>query len=143
MAKITTNNKIFVPSGGNTLASNDEIWDRFMFMARVFKFSSDEFRQLAIQYDSYLFQEYHRDHYFDSDFLGKAKQNIPEHIIAEKILKYSAYPKSILQNNTYKLDYIFVGPSEKAIIGAHSKDLPSSLKRLYNNGQVDIYEAPL
>ncbi|MEK7083260.1 MAG: hypothetical protein AAB972_03735 [Patescibacteria group bacterium] len=136
-----TANKIFVPFGLSTVASEDELWKRFMIMARLFNVNTNTFASLiskeSVAY--YLFGDQYGSRTFDAAFFFH-KWRIPDSLLAEKI---KIYEKSFGNEHTllslYRLDYLFVDQKEFPNWSKPSHDLFGPLTEVFDNGRVVIY----
>lgn len=137
-----THNQLFVPIGTDTAASEQEIWDRFLALAKlldvplpVFADAIEDPRVLRALF-THL---YDTGRVFDSDFKGGGGCcALPQKVYSEKILAYVLLDRNRLQKDTpYRLDYLWVNNAEKNILSAFS--IPSSFKKVYDDGEVRLY----
>lgn len=135
-----THNKIFVPRGGNTLAPNDEIWDRFIRMGKIYGLNADNFKALAGENIGMLLLDYYAERTHDTHFRSgfrKASDEIPV-VVAAKTADYEKY-KLDMNNLPYKLDYLYFGPKEFAIAGAYKPDTANA-ELVYDQNDIRIYK---
>ncbi len=134
-----THNKIYVPHGLLTFASDQEIWNRFFFVNALFGITPEMFRDSLEKGDGvyYLFEERYGSHEFDSSFLGYERK-FPEDMIRHSTQMYTEYiaTKHALAP-AYRLDYIMTDSRD----GTAGKNLELALylKKVYDIGGVKIY----
>ncbi len=136
-----THNKVFVANGGNSTASNEEIWKRFLLLARMFSLRPEQTIALARENNFYLFHDFYHSHEFDSYFYPRRlvadeaeKDYIEKRAYYEKMISRSAeYP------NIYRLDYLYFGPRER-IAGADAAGFMKDIHKIYDSDNIIIYE---
>lgn len=137
--QLHTHQKPFLPFGLSTLASDKELWERFMIMSKIFGVSPQKFAKVFIQ-DSmvfYLFNEEYGSHNFDSSFRSY-KRKIPDAIVEEKANLYNEYFGSSSFDIPYHLDYLYFSgenSEEQYLV----KAIPT-LNKVYENGKIKIYQ---
>lgn len=103
---IHTRNNIFLPYGVATIASNEELWDRFMALAEIFGLTPEEFeaggREALIDY---LFVGQFGNRSFDAAF-APARLVLPSGLVEEKVRAYAAR-KNQPGRIPYRLDYLY------------------------------------
>ncbi|MBI5401596.1 hypothetical protein HZB05_02075 [Candidatus Wolfebacteria bacterium] len=136
-----TRNKIFLPNGINTIAPNEEIWNRFMMGNLLFGISEDDFARSigpngnAIEY---LFHNYYRTgRSFNSYINGSAGRALSEDEFTVRTNKYHELRvASSTPPFAFKLDYIYVDnrsdnyrPKEEFLE-----------EKVYDSGGIQIYK---
>lgn len=139
--QLHTHDKSFLPFGFSTLASDKELWERFMNMSKIFGVSPQNFISVFMQNSMgfYLFNEEYGSHNFDSSFRGY-KRKVPDYIVEEKINSYQEYLKSSSLGIPYHLDYLYVSrenPAEQDPV-----KIISNLIKVYENKSIKIYQWP-
>jgi hypothetical protein len=106
--QLFSHNKIFLPFGLSTLAANDELWERFMVLGKIFGITPKEFRKLIIEENGlyYLTVEQWGDKNFDAAFRDYDRLIHPD-ALNDRVLEYEFYLKSQNDRNPYRLDYIY------------------------------------
>lgn len=137
--QLYTKNKIFLPFGLSTIASNEELMQRLMIISKVWDVDSRTFAaMLRGGMASYLFGDQYSAHTFDANFL-RDKGHIPDDLIAKKTKDYDEF----LNNASaialpYRLDYLFVDHQEFPLPKEPRMSLPL-LKKMYENERVTIF----
>jgi|GEM_PF-591366 len=124
-----THNVPLLPSGGTTLISNEELWERANLLSIIWGFSNSEFESFARKNGGYIFHDYYRSHTQDAYFKEALPHNIPERDLAQYMTNKKIF--SVAPN------YLFVLVRENknhAQTGRLSK-----LSLVYNVGDVRIY----
>lgn len=113
-----TDSNIFLPSGFNTIISDEELWGRLETLAKLEKLTSQEFlNQINV---FYLFGDKYGDKRFNAVFTAY-KREIPQNILQNKVREYS----NLQVNN--KPDYLI---SKKEL----------DFEQVFNNGEYIIYK---
>lgn len=133
-----TRNKVFLPNGFNTTITNDQIWERLMFLSFIFGLNEDQFAAFAQENLLYLFHDYYRDRSFDSYF-REVDRELPKEILEEKTAVYARYLKQGFTAPPYRLDYLYFGPRESAL-GRDPRLIWPDLKTVYDQDQIRIYQ---
>lgn len=132
-----SHNSLFLPSGGTTLMSNEEIWQRFYVLALAWEWSPEQLSNFVQKNSYYFFQDYYRSSAIDSYFKTTHLQLIPEDELAIHMSEFVETQQDSTHSIQYRLDYLFVGPREEAILR-----VPASFAKLplaYNADGVRIY----
>ncbi len=138
--QLFTRNKILVPNGANTTASNDEIWERLSLLGRIYSLPAENFIHLAREGEYYLFHGFYNDHSFNSYFYQEDPvDGSREKAYAQKLSEY----KKLLSGNfvsdgQYKLDYLYFGPREK-LLGKDPAETIKNLNKIYDEDGIMIY----
>lgn len=133
-----TKNKVFLPFGLSTIASDGELWNRYMILARLWNVNPDRF--VAMVRDGmgdYLFGSQYKAHTFDANFLH-AQGYLAGDIIAQKTKEYIALLKNKHLISPYRLDYLFVDRQE-FFAWQEPRYLLASLTKVFDNGRVSIF----
>ena len=132
-----THNRIFIPNGLNTIASDREIWDRLFQAAMMLDLDANEFDRMIRGNDSayYLFSGQFTDHSFGSGWL----RAFPEALIEEKIRAYASYEASDTGVSPYLLDYVLVDAHAK-LLGAKERALTGRFEKVYDNSAITVYK---
>lgn len=167
--QLYTHNKIFVPNGYSTIASNDEIWERFLYISKLFGITAEKFAQLLASEDAggfnkspanandlypffkpdmdqsaayYLFHMRYHNTKPGSSFVSEIPLAFPKKAVDEKFNEYSAFIKSELLPAFYKLDYLYFGPREEKLGIDPQAVLGESLEKVYGQNGIRIYKLP-
>lgn len=132
-----THNALFLPSGGTTLISSEEIWRRLYSFSSLLGFSPKQIREFAQKNTYYLFQDYYRSRSINSYFKTTKLPVISEKELLGRISNYSAFQQSGARGAPYRLDYLFAGPREETI--AQSTRELKEFPLVYEGGGVRIY----
>lgn len=127
-----TENRVFLPFGFATLASDGEIWERAMALAGLYGLTPEEFGFYIQNSVYYLFAEEYGDHSFDANFTHYDRK-LPERIAEEKIKEYREYLKK--PEVRYRLDYLYVEGGSPLLE-------TSRLKKEFERGEIRIYSIP-
>ena len=132
-----TRNRVFLPVGLATVAPHEERWERFRALSRIYGLSSEAFREHASRGAYYLFAAKYTDHGFDRSFTRSAlNYKISDKALDEETRRYeSDVPNTLPQ---YRLDYLYVGPNERAFRSPSLEALPY-VKKVYDAEGVEIY----
>lgn len=130
-----TENNVFVPFGFATLASDRELWERAMILARLYGFTPDEFEAYIRASAYYLFAEEYGDHSFDANFTHYDRK-LPDAVAEEKTALYRAYAKK--PELKYQLDYLYVDEQGNGA-GKDPVLVTSSLKKEFDKDGIRIY----
>ena len=136
-----TGNKIFVPKGGNSLASNDEIWDRFIMMSKISGLDAASFKLLSRENIGMLLNDYYSERSLDTHFRSgtrKESDEVPGVIDAktEEFKKIEIDPANL----PYKLDYLYFGPKEFTIAGTYAPENAEYFELVYDQDGIRIYK---
>jgi MFS family permease len=118
----------FLRSGGITLASHNDLWERALSLAAIWEFSSSTARAFIQNNGLYLFHDYYRSREFDSYFAPVSTRAIPEEEVSRRLaskLLISATP-----------DYLIVGPRDEMTPAPRSFGF---LPLVYEAGGVRVY----
>jgi len=132
---VHTHNKVFIPSGYNTLAPTNEIWQRSMILSKLYGLNDEEYVDFVEKGNVYLFSGLFLDHSHDSYFRSSTR-NIPSDLLKTKEIQYSQYifsPDTI----SYQLDYLFF---EDQSLYKDPIVIYKNLKKLYENKSIKIYQ---
>lgn len=133
-----TKNKIFLPFGLSTIASDKELWNRYMILARLWNVDPDAFTAtLRGGMLDYLFGTEYKAHTFDADFLH-TQGGLPDNVIARKREEYVALLKNKHLIFPYRLDYLFVD-REEFFGWQEPRHLLASLIKVFDNGRISIF----
>lgn len=124
-----TDNKIFLPFGFSTLASDKEIWERAMALAALHGLTPEQFKEYIKNSVYYLFAEEYGDHSFDANLMHYDRK-LPDFVAEEKTKEYREYIKNPRIN--YRLDYLYVD-------GESSLLKTSVLKKEFEKENIRIY----
>ena len=141
-------NKLFLPFSINTVASNEEIWQRFFYLIKLYNISPDGVRQLFANQEGVPYHEQMSPYLFQNTFYGnklnsffvdfdETKRIIPPKLIDEKIRQYS---KLDGMKPAFKLDYVYYGPNEKLLGGEDPIKQNSKLQEVYKDEHVRVYK---
>lgn len=139
--QLYTQNKIFLPFGLSTIASQAEIWQRYMIMSRLWGLNSDEFADSFQQKSGayYLFGDQYGTHEFDGHFFSSGWKT-PNDFIEQK---KKAYDEFIVYKAPfklpYRLDYLFIDIKEFPS-WREPRNLLPALTNVYDNGRIRIYK---
>jgi len=131
---------IFNPFGLATIASEEELWTRFMIMARLWGVDGKRFVSLINQEGGayYLFGDQYGIHTFDAAFFPYSWR-VPNGVLAEKTAIYEKMlTKKDVVPSGYQLDYLFVDRKEFPQ-WKESPDLILPMTKVFDNGRVVIY----
>ncbi len=134
---LLTHTTLFLPSGGMTLASNAELWNRLYVLAALWELSLVELRDIAREKTSYLFQDWYHSRAHDAYFRAAERPVIPTGELAAHLLEFSKMPSDFARTLAYPLDYLLVGPREEAISATPAAFAAFPL--VYNADGVRIY----
>jgi len=171
--QLYTDNRIFLPNGHSTLASNAELWQRLMFINQVYNVPEKTFRsyltdspafgdgsdthtakgtyfsfrpQLDAQAAYYLFTFLYTDRAPGNSFTSILPIVIPPDIIEEKNKKYGVLLKTGMKNPVppYRMDYLYYGPREHMLAEDPLRRHPDLLP-VYEDkaGGIKIYRMPV
>ncbi|MFH1662273.1 MAG: hypothetical protein ABIA02_04210 [Candidatus Falkowbacteria bacterium] len=137
-----TDNKIFLPYGLNTLANENEIWERMMIIYKIFDISTDEFsgKENGLSGNKileYLFHNKYSSKEFNIYFSSVNEKTLPENMFNEKISEYDNFIFDI-NKNPYKLDYLLV--NEEKIGSQVNKEYIPYLKKVFDNNRIKIFK---
>ncbi|OGF66325.1 hypothetical protein A3I27_02480 [Candidatus Giovannonibacteria bacterium RIFCSPLOWO2_02_FULL_43_11b] len=130
-----THNKSLLPNGGNTTASNNEIWVRYMYVSKLFGFSEKDFTEFIESNRNYVFQDYFTEKSHDSSFRAKSDE-MPQELLKARKEEYD----TLLQtagSAPFRVDYLYFGPREKELSGIN----PAAIyRKVYDKDDIQIYE---
>jgi hypothetical protein len=130
---IFTGNPVFLPNGFHTVASTEEIWRRAMVLARLSALTAESFGHYIQSESTYLFNDYYRDHSFNSYF-KTGDRSVPATVVDSMVRLYQKIDTSKIH---YDLDILIVGPRE---VSLGSKGQFLNLKPVYNNRGITLYQ---
>lgn len=131
---------IFNPFGLSTVASEEELWNRFMIMAWIRGVDGTQFASLINKEGGayYLFGDQYGIHTFDAAF-STSSWHVPDEVLKEKT---ALYEKMLTEKNNslsdYRLDYLFVNRKEFPEWKEPRDMIPAPIK-VFDNGRVAIY----
>jgi len=135
-----THNKIYYPSGINSLASNQEIWERYMLTNLLFNVSVDDFGK-SISPNQYMLAHLFHDSYikgssFNMYLRGGVNRELPENEYQARVNQYRRMKDGLSDYKfSYRIDYIYVDEKNNNLrIG--EKFLG---KIIYENNGIKIY----
>jgi len=167
--QLYTHNKIFLPNGVNTLASNEEIWERFLLINKIYNVSDETFRSYLTSTTTWGDRSSARDEkgtyfsfkpgldtkaayylftflYSDYDSPGSNFKSIvpiamPAEVVEEKSKLYSQSLKSPTQNLMlpYRIDYLYYGRREQNLSRDPKLSNPK-LEKVYEQDGISIYK---
>ncbi len=152
LIKHLTYNKIFVPDGFDTIASDKEVLNRMYLINRLFSVDPKTFGTYFATKDtyppadedhegiSYLFTDRYRAAEPGSIFTsaGYAYPVWPDGLHQKVVDKYAAIFAAKEMPFPYRIDYLYYGPRERAFADDPTKSIPS-LKLVYHAGGIKIY----
>ena len=166
--QLYTHNKIFVPNGYSTIVANDEIWQRFFYINKLFGVTMETFTEYLNTEASwfnklpanakdpypffkpdldqsaayYLFHMRYHKTAPGSSFVSEIPLAFPKETIEEKLAEYNTFIKKEFSPPPYKLDYLYFGPREQKL-GADPEDvLGGQLEKIYEQNGIVIYKIP-
>jgi len=127
-----THNKVYIPNGVNTLASNEELWDRLMILSHISGVTLKTFDGFLSEFDYYVvpYLFHHHTPLLKNDSLSPA-------VYTEKIQEYNRRLAEQKERISYILDYLYVGPREEQVIGNLSSN---EMALVYENKNTRVYE---
>ncbi len=134
--QLFSHNRLFLPFGLGTPASNSELWERFEIMAGLFGLNSEEFKNLILKENGlyYLTVEQWGDKHFDAAF-GDYDRKIHPDELGDRLLAYNFYLKSKLNIDKYRMDYIYFD-KKNSVWGRD----PEIGKKIFENSTAVIYK---
>jgi len=134
---VYTENRIFLPNGILTFASDEEIIQRLIIAFKLYGVDED-FLKENLPRDEWGFHLFHLK--YAQAFYGK-RENFPKELLSDILRKYRAlFSNSLIEYvKKYRLDYIYVGSFENKIIGKDFGD-NLSLKEVFNKNGNRLYE---
>ncbi len=135
-----THNRVFIPNGLNTIAREEEIWDRVLRAAMLFDLNADEFGRMIRGNDSvyYLFSERFTDHSFDAAFRSGWVRAFPEALIEEKVRAYALSRTILHQSIPYRIDYLLFDDRANALHAVEAM-VANRFEKIYDDGIIRIY----
>lgn len=169
--QLYTDNRIFLPNGHSTLASNAELWERLMLINQIYHVPEKTFRsyltgsppvadgpamhhekgayfsfrpELDWQAGYYLFTFLYTDRSPGSSFTSILPIAIPPEVIEEKGGAYALALKTGIKNPAmpYRMDYLYYGPREQVLAPDPFVRNPT-LRLVYENNGIKIYRMPV
>ncbi len=132
-----THNALFLPSGGTTLISNNEIWKRLYTLAALWQLTPEQLNDFVQKKTYHLFQDYYRSRSLDSYFYAAPPSVIPKQELDTRTVSYADLPPLDIFTAPYPLDYLFVGPREESI--ARMPFVFARFPLVYDKASVRIY----
>ena len=132
-----TDTYIFAPNSLHTLASNDEIRDRYLRAFYVLDVESKQIRELLgnSEFVTHVFHLTYHDRSLDSYLIANSKLP-PSEVVQKWVSDYESIgPNDLFAS--YKADYIFIGPFEEEFGGALRLGLDYDIA--YQNESISIY----
>lgn len=145
-------NKLFLPFGMGTISSNEEIWQRFFYLAKFYDISPDQIRDVfsaKVEVSDFPIPAYNREvmnlylfmHAFHPNelnaFFKESKRGMPPEVLEEKIEKYSDID---LASPPFELDYIYFGPNERVWGATDPQEQKPDLDKVYEDDNVRVYK---
>lgn len=129
---------LFVPSGLNTIAPTEEIWNRVTLLTRLLGMSYQDFSRYVNSEETYLFTDTYLDHSFNSYFRTE-KREIPTSVLNQRISRLESLKREKFFIIPYRLDYILIGPRENARFADANalKNLPYEV--VFKSDEVTLY----
>lgn len=136
-----THNKIFVPNGLNTLASDNEIWERYFFINKLFGVLPEVFARHLRESNAayYLFSETYASPEFNAAFSGRYVREFSADMVDTAASRYAAYAGAADGKAPFRLDYVMFLDGDLPA-GAYSERLSTYMKKVYSEGGVSIYQ---
>lgn len=131
-----TRNRAFMPSGGTTLTSNDELWARLGALGALWELSPEKVRRFTETHTYFLLQDYYRSRTHDSYFTATLPPKVPDEELANRTAAYAAVRRDGAPP-PYPLDYLLVGPHETDL--APTPDSFSAFSVVYDADGIHIY----
>ncbi|MEK7082696.1 MAG: hypothetical protein AAB972_00870, partial [Patescibacteria group bacterium] len=137
--ELYTKNKIFLPFGLATIASNEELIQRLMILSKAWNIDPQTFAAIVRgEMANYLFGEQYTAHTFDASF-SRHSWHIPDDFVEEKINEYTSFlHDGRTFASPYRLDYFFVDKNEFSQWKEPHEFIPS-LVNVFDNSRVVIY----
>ncbi len=134
-----THNRIYIPRAFNTVASTEEMWKRAIILARILKFSPEEFKGFFgrdSDFTPFMFGDFYRSRELNSVFSNNSR-DVPPEVLSKET--------SSFENDkifaSYKLDYIYIGPRELALYKNSSPDFDNIFgPPVYSDDGIRIYK---
>lgn len=133
-----THNRIFLPAGFNTVASNDELWKRSAITARMYGMSPQAYKDFVLREQVYLFTNSSMDTSQGNAFRGMDTSRFDALVDVQTDI-YTTQGTSSSIDVPYRLDYILFGPKERQI-GSDPILTTPSLKKVYEKNGINIYQ---
>ena len=136
---VYTHNRIFLPRGQTTLASESEILDRMYITYALFDLPESDLRTLleSEEWVFYFFTASYKSRDVDIYLRpgSRAGHRLPEHKKTQILQEYKDY--SIPIEIPYRLDYVMVDSRKR---DGHNVEVPNlSFENVYENGGVTIF----
>lgn len=136
-----THNKVFYPSGINSLAPNQEIWSRFIAINLIFNVSEESFAD-SISPNKYILTHLFHDQYltdssFNSYFKGESNRVLPDAVYQQKVSEYHEMKNNLSKYQIpYRIDYVYI---DKTLNNAQPTDIFLG-DLVYENNGIKIYQ---
>ncbi len=171
--QLYTDNRIFLPNGHSTIASDAELWERLMLINQIYHVPEKIFRsyltgvpppngdtgaadkkgayfsfrpELDLQAGYYLFTFLYTDRSPGSSFTSIQPIAIPPEVIEEKGKAYASLLKTGMKNPAmpYRMDYLYYGPRERVLAPDPALHHPDLLP-IYEDkaAGIKIYRVPI
>lgn len=140
--QLHTHNTVFTPNGANTIASEEEIWARAAWMAKIYGIDAEKFKNLLENSSMHLFHMRYRDNSPGSSFIHEyALDPIKyENEYKGKVEKYVNLARNLdPKNPPFHLDYLYFGPREKRL-GLDPQIVNPNIEKVYDNGEIRVYK---
>ena len=132
-----THNKVFMPTGFNTMISDAEITDRFLRTARMYSLAPERVSSMFADQEFYFFHERFRDTSLDTFF--RASRRVVDSEMSGDVERAYRYISGMPAKVPYQLNYLYYGPREKSL-GKDPGDMLQGLKKVYDANGVIIYK---
>ena len=131
-----SSNTVFLRSGGTTLASNEELWERLFVLAARWELSPEQLSVFAHENTPFIFHDYYRSREMDNYFKTAPTRSIPNEELTRRVNAYAVL-RSRLASPSFSLQYLFVGPREEKI--APTPHAFKTMPLVYEAEGVQIY----
>ncbi len=140
--QLFSHNKIFLPFGLSPLAPNDELWERFRILAKIFGLTQEDFKNLILKENGlyYLTVELYGDKSFDAVFRDYDRAIHPDEL-GDRVLEYMFYLRGE-GGPEYRLDYLYYDKKDSRW-GADPARGRNDLEKVFENGAAVIYKTPM
>lgn len=148
LVSIFTHNRVMLPYSITFVGSLGELIDRWMVVYKLYNVPADVFKNTLLQEKDFVYNNYFRDNRIDSYLTQNlAFEKEPERQSINDINNsreiYKKYPERLeYLLKQYKMDYFYIGPDERKIIGADfdAFDRYEWLDKVYDQEGVQIYK---
>ncbi len=148
LVSIFTHNRVMLPYSITFVGSLEELIDRWMAVYRLYDVSADVFINSLLKEKGFSYNSYFSDNRIDSYL---APDSAFEKELGRQLINdinnngeiYKKYPKRLeYLLKQYKMDYFYIGPDERKIIGADfdAFDRYEWLDKVYDREGVKIYK---